>query len=134
MKRTNLLKAIGTNPIKSLAGIMILLSIAGFFFNRLDWPSASGTITVWLALLFLTRETVNDERVEHLKLKAISLGFGAGLMVTIFYQLFVPIFKRLMPVPQHRLSAYDALIIILVTSLALFHYWRWQDARPVREG
>ena len=85
-----------------------------------------------LAMLLFSRERVHDERVEHLKLKAISYGLVASLLTASLCNTGSKMLK--ISYPRLTLSAFEVLILILVIALSLFHYWRWQDGREKALG
>lgn len=113
--------------LKGVAALQALFSLSGLLVEGNNWSGVSIPVVGGLAIFFLSREAVHDERVDHLKLKAISLGFSLGLIITIW----VNVLSKILGSIGFRLtlSAFDAMIIILLTALAFFHYWRWQDGR-----
>jgi hypothetical protein len=113
--------------IKGIAIVQMFVALLGFFVAGESWPFASMTIAVSLALILMSNEALNDERVEHLKLKATKLGLGVGIVVIMWLNLFAKLVKGLVSLPP--LSAFDSLIVILAIAVVAFHYWRWQDGR-----
>jgi hypothetical protein len=112
---------------KVVVGLQLLITIGGFLATGDSWDSASAIIAMSLAMLLFSRERVHDERVEHLKLKAISYGLAASLLTASLLNTGSKMLK--MSSPRLTLSAIEGLILILVIALSLFHYWRWQDGR-----
>jgi hypothetical protein len=95
-----------------------------------------------LLMIFCAREKVNDERVEHLKLKAAKAGLLFGTLFAMLLQVGVLMTKSAQPRSQRGslftanvpLSAFDVLIVIMLITLGCYYYWRWQDGRESRTG
>ncbi|HEX2861693.1 MAG TPA: hypothetical protein VHN79_08635 [Lacunisphaera sp.] len=93
-----------------------------------DWNSGADMVYVMgLTYLFFSKEGIEDERVQILKLKAIGLAFFNGWAVTGIVRFVVYLQDR--SVPPRTMSAYDVMFVTLLIALALFHWWRWQDGR-----
>ena len=93
-----------------------------------DWSSGADLAYVFaLVLLFFSRETEQDERVQDLKLKAVMVGCFTGWATTGIVR-FVD-YLRVRPAIPTTMSAYDLLFIILLISIGCFHFWRWRDGR-----
>ena len=71
---------------------LIQLGVAGLNYGY-DRSATSMYLAASFAMFLLSKEVINDERVEHLKLKALRFGFGVGLVVTIWMYLFDKIFR-----------------------------------------
>lgn len=97
-----------------------------------EWVHAAAVIAVGLAMFFFSREPTHDERVEHLKLKAVKASLVGALNFTLVMNLLV-----LNPgepdLASRTLSAFDFLAIAMLGSLALYYYWRWQDGATATE-
>jgi len=104
-----------------------------FFVPNATWSGASVMIAGCLLGAFLRREKIEDERVEHLKLKAIRSGLTLAAIVVFLQAWAVKVLSR-DRAAVHYLSAFDLLIIAMVVALSLFHYWRWQDGRADGAG
>ena len=124
--------------IKLLWGLFVLAGAPFVYFvapGRSEWVHAAAVIAVGLAMFFFSREPYHDERVEHLKLKAVKASLVGALNFTLVMNLLVlnpaePDFV------SRTLSAFDFLGIAMLGALALYHYWRWQDgaAAPATKG
>ena len=117
--------------LKLLAAILILVAATIHLVNSgyRDWNSG-GDLAYVLGFLFLffTKESVEDERVRALKLKALTVAFAVGYVATVVSKLWLnsrPDFPR-------AISAFDFMLVVLVTAFAQFHYWQWRDGRPER--
>ncbi len=92
-------------------------------------------IAAGLLMIFFSKERIDDERIQQLKMKALFTTMSAGLGLTFLaYVVFRSIDRDLGPAPaelHHVVSAWDFLAGVLGLSLILFHFWRWQDARPL---
>ena len=92
-------------------------------------------------LVFFSRESIHDERVEGLKLKAISAAFSVSFTLTLILNWLL---NRDFDVTRdfdgrtgvwRSISAFDLIIVTMAVALALFHHWRRQDGdaiQPVR--
>jgi hypothetical protein len=93
-----------------------------------DWSAGADTAYVMgLLLLFFTAESIDDERIQLLKLKAIYVAFFTGWAVVGTIR-FVSYLNTDGGFPRSP-SAYDAMFIILVFAFALFHFWRFRDGQ-----
>ena len=119
-----------------LTGFVLVLATAGIHLintGYADWQAGADTAYVMaLLFLFFSREKIDDERVQVLKLKALYVGFFSGWAVVGAIR-FAAYLKTESGAPR-TLSAYDAMLIILSIAFALFHYWRFQDGRDVSAG
>jgi hypothetical protein len=121
-----------STPLK-LAGFVLVLAVAGIHLlntGYADWQAGADTAYVMaLLFLFFSREKIDDERVQTLKLKALYVGFFSGWAVVGVIR-FAAYLRTELGAPR-TLSAYDAMLIILTISFTLFHYWRFQDGRDL---
>ncbi len=127
---------------------MTILKFYGFALIVLGIPlgltALDGLLPVsyWLAaglvMIFFGPERINDERVQQLKMKALFNTMSAGLGLSFLaYVLIRANWKQAGPIPPQLdqvISAWDFLAGVLLVSLGLFHFYRWQDDRPVPEG
>jgi hypothetical protein len=120
--------------LKILAGFQLLVALGSYLASGETWPAASAIIALALAMIFFSREQIHDERVEHLKLKAITGGVVLSLLITAGVNFWEKMLKDSGIKLPLFLSAFDALILVLLVALFLFHYWRWQDGRTGRLG
>ena len=90
-----------------------------------------------LLMIFCAKEAVNDERVEHLKLKAAKTGLLFGTLAVMLVQVASMMsqsgqpqsMRRILVIADVQLSAFDVLIVIMVITLGCYYYGRWQDGR-----
>jgi len=98
-----------------------------------DWNSGPDLIYVMgLIYLFFSKETIEDERVQLLKLKAIGIAFFNAWAITGVVRFGVYLQDR--STPPRTMSAYDVMFVTLALALALFNFWRWQDGRSQPEA
>ena len=118
--------------IKIVGGFQLVWGSFAFLVHALSWDKVSILIAGGLFMLLFTPERIHDERVKDLKLRAITWGYAWGFLCTLFYQFVrtYPGLKTNLPV----FSAFDALIVLTLMALVLFHYWRWQDGRQTPEA
>lgn len=115
--------------LKSLYLTLAASSAAGYFFlPKANWAGCSLLIAACLLVAFLGRERIEDERVEHLKLKAVKAAFAAAFILVFLYTWLIAMLRR-EGWREHLLSAYDMIILTMLIALGLFHYWRWQDGK-----
>jgi hypothetical protein len=98
------------------------------------WIRTSAAIAAGLMMMFFAREPIHDERVETLKLRAISTAFSVSFSLTLVVNWFL---NRDFDATRdfdstsgvlRSISAFDLIILTMVAALALFHYWRHQDS------
>lgn len=108
--------------------LAVTFAAAYFLVPNASWPACSLIIALCLQVVFLGRERIEDERVEHLKLKAIKSAFTGAFILVFLYSWLIDSLRR-EGWKDHLLSAYDLIIVTMLIALALFRYWRWQDGR-----
>lgn len=99
--------------------------------------SVSMMIVGALLMIFCAREKVNDERVEHLKLKAAKTGLLIGSLAVMLTQVAATVSKwgasqpsgSVLPPVKMPLSAFDALGLVMLITVGCYYYWRWRDGR-----
>jgi hypothetical protein len=124
----------------------LLLVVAGapllhYLVPGASWMRTSAAVAAGLMLAFFSKERVDDERVQDLKLKALSAAFSVSFTLTLILNWLL---NRDFDVRRdfdgatgvwRSISAFDLIIVTMGVALALFHYWRRQDAdatQPVR--
>lgn len=113
-------------------GVFILLWAGlGWLMRLFPWQVVSSMIAAALFMLWLVPERVDDERVQQLKLKAITWGYIGGFLLVVISENVGRTMLRLENLPP--LSAFDVLIILTALALGLFRYWRWQDGRSLEK-
>ena len=125
--------------LKGVALLQLGLALFQLIVERGAWPSISMSIVGALLMIFCAKEAVNDERVEHLKLKAAKAGLLFGTLAVMLVQVASMMsqsgqpqsMRRILLIADVQLSAFDVLIVIMVLTLGCYYYWRWQDARGV---
>lgn len=123
--------------LKVIALLQLGLAIVRLVIEQASWPSVSMSIVGALLMIFCAREKVNDERVEHLKLKAAKVGLLVGTLLVMLTQLGATMAKwgpaqpsgPGLPPMRMPLSAFDALSLVMLITLGCYYYWRWQDGR-----
>lgn len=98
------------------------------------WLRTSAAIAAGLMMLFFSQESINDERVQDLKLKAVNAAFSVSFTFTLILNWFL---NRDFDVTRdyagatggyRSISAFDLIILTMIIALALFHYWRALDS------
>ncbi len=119
-----------------LAGLLFILVGVPFGITALDglFPP-SLFVSQGLLLIFFSKERIDDERVQQLKMKALYTTMGAAFGLTFAaYAVVAVLLRGSAPPPGelHRLvTAWDFLAGLLAVSLGFFHLFRWQDGRSV---
>jgi uncharacterized membrane protein len=122
IKRLGLLIVVVGAPVLHYA-------VPGAFWNRTSAAVAAG-----LMMIFFSREAIDDERVQDLKLKAINAAFSVSFSLTLIVNWLL---NRDFDVTRdfdgrtaawRSISAFDLIILTMVAALGLFHYWRVQDS------
>jgi hypothetical protein len=98
------------------------------------WIRTSAAVAAGLMMIFFSRERIHDERVQDLKLKALSAAFSVSFTLTLIVNWFLN--RDFHPGRDvdgatgvlRSISAFDLIVLTMVVALALFHYWRFQDA------
>jgi hypothetical protein len=99
-----------------------------------SWIRTSAAIAAGLMMIFFSRERIHDERVQDLKFKGLSAAFSVSFTLTLIVNWFL---NRDFDVRRdfdgatgvwRSISAFDLIVLTMVVALALFHYWRFQDA------
>jgi hypothetical protein len=122
--------------VKRLGALLVLVgapalhyAIPGAF-----WLRTSAAIAAGLMMIFFAREPIHDERVQDLKLKAVSGAFSVSFTLTLVFNWFL---NRDFDVTRdfdgttgiwRSISAFDLIILTMAIALGLFHYWRLQDS------
>lgn len=93
----------------------------------MTWSLGSKIFAAGLFMLLFAPERIDDERVRQLKLQAIRWGYAAGLLLIMLVDFLGQRPVQLIRSPG--LTAFDGFVVATAISLALFHFWRWQDGR-----
>ncbi len=113
--------------VKYMGGFFVLWALAGLAVGVFPWPIASCTLAAGLFQLLFAPERIDDERVKHLKLRAIMCGYGAGFTLLVLHDFIGKFLVKETRLPA--LTAFEGFVIATAIALGLFHYWRWQDGR-----
>jgi hypothetical protein len=96
------------------------------------WIRTASAIAAGLMMIFFSKEAIDDERVQDLKLKAMSAAFSVSFALTLIVNWLL---NRDFDVTRdggtgtwRSISAFDLIILTMVIALALFRYWRFQDS------
>lgn len=116
-----------------LGGIVISVGSVPLGIYTRDWQLFHVTLCIGLMLLFFSKERINDERVEQLKMKALfltmSVGLGATAVGSYYLYLIFPMLRSDPDSAYQAMSVYEFLSAVFLIALGCFHYWRWQDGR-----
>jgi len=82
-------------------------------------------------MVFFSREAIHDERVDMLKLKAISAAFSVSFTVTLILNWLLnrdfDITRDFSGTAWRSITAFDLIVVTITAALALCHYWRHVD-------
>jgi hypothetical protein len=112
---------------KIIAAVLVVIAAVAHLLNSgyADWNAGNNSVYVLLMLgLFFTKEKPSDERVQELKLKALTVAFAVGYATTFSVKLALQ-----QSAISGSMSAFDFMFVTLVTAFFLFHGWRWEDGR-----
>jgi hypothetical protein len=98
------------------------------------WIRTTAAIAGGLMMIFFSKERIHDERVQDLKLKALSAAFSVSFALTLIVNWFLN--RDVDPRRDfdgttgvlRSISAFELIALTMVVALGLFHYWRFQDA------
>lgn len=98
------------------------------------WLRTSAAIAAGLMMIFFSKESIDDERVRDLKLRAVHAAFSVSFTLTLIVNWFM---NRDFDVTRdfdgttgawRSISGFDLIILTMSVALGLFHYWRFQDS------
>jgi hypothetical protein len=122
------------NPQK-IGGLVALLFVVPLGVFSADHNLLFVAASAGLMMIFFSRERIDDERVQQLKMKALFpamiAGMGVGMMSKHYFNV---IRQGTLNTMAPELTAWEFLSGTLLIALALFHYWRWRDGRPSRDA
>jgi hypothetical protein len=128
VKRLGLLTAIVGAPL-------VHFVVPGAF-----WVRTSAALAAGLLMIFFSRESIDDERVRQLKLRAVSVAFSASFSLTLIVNWLL---NRDFDVTRgpggaagsyRSISAFDLIALTMAVALALFHWWRLRDGAAEAGG
>jgi hypothetical protein len=95
-----------------------------------DFNLLSALFSWGLCFIFFAKEKHDDERIHHLKFRALTFGLPMGLFIThlinyIFLSQAEPDSGKLV----ESISAYQMFAIVMVVALAAFHYFKHKEER-----
>jgi hypothetical protein len=129
-----LFKIIIMNPQK-IGGLIVLFLGVPLGFIAADHGLLFVAASLGLMMIFFARERINDERVQQLKMKAMFTAMSTGIAVTLLGKHYLYVIRQgTLDVRAPELTVWEFLAGVLLIALGLFHYWRWQDARPSRDA
>jgi len=104
------------------------------------WIRTTAAIAAGLMMIFFSKERIHDERVQDLKLKALSAAFSVSFALTLIVNWFLN--RDFDPRRDfagaagglRSISAFERIALTMVVALGLFHYGRLQDAAPSSAG
>lgn len=122
--------------VKRLGALLVVVAAPALHYvvPGASWVRTSAAIAAGLMMIFFSKEPVDDERVQDLKLKAVNAAFSVSFTLTLIVNWF---FNRRFDVTRdfdgttgvwRSISAFDLIILMMASALGLFHYWRVQDS------
>ena len=129
-----------SSTVKRLGALLVVViaPVLHYAVPGASWIRTSSAIAAGLMMIFFSKEAINDERVQDLKLKAVSGAFSVSFTLTLILNWFL---NRDFDVTRdfngatgvwRSISALDLIILTMVVALVLFHYWRLRDAAPAQ--
>jgi hypothetical protein len=131
-----------SSTVKRLGALVVFVAapLLHFVVPGAFWHRTSAAIAGGLLMIFFSRESTHDERVQDLKLRAIGTAFPAGFSLTLIVNWFL---NRDFDVTRdfggasgawRSISAFDLIILTLTVALGLYYYWRYQDSQATAEA
>lgn len=122
--------------VKRLGALLVVVAAPALHYvvPGASWVRTSAAIAAGLMMIFFSKEPVDDERVQDLKLKAVNAAFSVSFTLTLIVNW---LFNRRFDVTRdfdgttgvwRSISAFDLIILMMASALGLFHYWRVQDS------
>lgn len=114
--------------------VFVLAPVLHYVIPGAFWSRTSAAIAAGLMIIFFSKEPINDERVQDLKLKAVNAAFSVSFALTLIANWLL---NRQFDITRdfngatevwRSISAFDLIIVTMVIALGLFHYWRFQDS------
>jgi hypothetical protein len=115
------------------AALVLFAPILHYAIPGASWIRTSAAVAAGLLMIFFAKEAADDERVHDLKLKALNAAFSTSFALTLIVNWFL---NRDFDATRdfdgatgilRSISAFDLIILTMVTALVLFRYWRYQD-------
>jgi drug/metabolite transporter (DMT)-like permease len=119
----------GNSNLKTLYLTLAAVTAASsIYLSDFRWSGAAVLIATCLMAAFFSREMIEDERVQHLKLKSLRVALILAAFAVFGHALLLKLSSGNRTGLRY-LSAFDLIIITMLLALGLYHYWRWQDGR-----
>ena len=125
-----------SSTIKRLGALLVVVfaPVLHYIVPGAFWTRTSAAIAAGLMMIFFSKEPINDERVQDLKLKAVNAAFSVSFTLTLIVNWLL---NREFDITRdfngvtgdwRSISAFDLIILSMVIAIALFHYWRFLDS------
>jgi len=135
-----------SSTVKRLGVLIVVVGspVLHYLIPGAFWIRTSAAIAAGLMMIFFSKEPIDDERVQDLKLKAVNAAFSVSFALTLIINWLL---NREFDITRdfngaigtwRSISAFDLITLSMVIALALFHCWRFQDSqssdtiRPLR--
>jgi hypothetical protein len=125
-----------TSSTTKRLGVVLVLGVAPllhFVVPGAFWHRTATAVAGGLMMLFFSKEAVDDERIQDLKLRAVSTAFSVSFTLTLIVNWLL---NRNWDITRdfdgatmvwQSISGFDVIILVMAVALALFHHWRLQD-------
>ena len=114
-----------------VAVVLIAAPLLHFVIPGAFWHRTSAAVAGGLMMVFFSREAIHDERVDQLKLRAVSAAFSVSFTVTLILNWLLnrdfDVTRDFTGTAWRSISAFDLIVVTMTAALALFHYWRRVD-------
>jgi hypothetical protein len=123
-----------------VAVVVIAAPLLHFVIPGPFWGRTSAALAGGLMMVFFSREAIHDERVDQLKLRALSAAFSVSFTATLLLNWLLnrnfDVTRDFSGTEWRSISAFDLIVVTMTAALALFHYWRRVDGQvePVPEN
>lgn len=118
-----------------VAVVLIVAPLLHFVIPGAFWGRTSAAFAGGLMMVFFSREAVHDERIDRLKLRAVSAAFSVSFTLTLILNWLL---NRDFDVSRdftggaaawRSISAFDLIAVTMIVALALFRYWDYADGQ-----
>jgi hypothetical protein len=116
-----------------VAVVVIAAPLLHFVIPGPFWGRTSAALAGGLMMVFFSREAIHDERVDQLKLRAVSAAFSVSFTATLILNWLLnrdfDVTRDFSGTTWRSISAFDLIVVTMTAALALFHYWRHVDGQ-----
>jgi len=124
-----------SNRLKTVGALLLIWAIIAFFLKQAkhgiwDVELLAGLFCWGVCFVFFAKEKIEDERIHHLKFRALAWGLPLGLAIThLINYLFLSAGEPDAGKYLRSISAYVSIAIILTIATSAFYYLKFKENR-----